>query len=71
MFVNQEIYQDNPDWLQRKSKKDERDKKIKSIEGGRVCVNEEIYQDNPDCLIKRKSKKGERDKKYWRRQGVC
>ena len=31
----------------KKSKKNERDKKKKSIEGGSVCVNEEIYQDNP------------------------
>ena len=48
MCVNEEIYQDNPDCLiKRKSKKNERDKKKKSIEGGSVCVNEEIYQDNP------------------------
>ena len=27
--------------------KDKKDEKIKSVEGGGVCVNEEIYQDNP------------------------
>ena len=61
MCVNEEIYQDNPDCLiKRKSKKDERDKKKKSIEGGSVCVNEEIYQDNTCCHIKRKPTKDKR-----------